>query len=137
MHIGLPLVTLQLALLRAVDLHVLVGRQGLIGRLHQLGTAFLDTVADPAVALGHLAHHPGQRRGQHEDGQGHLPAVPEHHRQCPQCLQRLLHHHLGRIHGSLGHLVGIGAQPYQHRGHRLGIKALPGQAHVFVQHHDP
>ncbi|MNV16956.1 hypothetical protein D3C71_1077310 [compost metagenome] len=108
--------------------------QRLVGRLQQLRTTFLDAVADAAIALGNLVHHPRQRRREDEDGQRHLPAVIEHHRQRTQCLQRLLQHHLHRIDGGLRHLVTVRAQPHQHRRNRLIVEALAWQTQVLAQH---
>ncbi|MNN08133.1 hypothetical protein D3C81_1209820 [compost metagenome] len=132
--VGQAGIAFHLARLRPVDLHFLLAGQRLVGGLKQLRTAFLDPVTDAAVALGDLVHHPCQWRGEDEDGQRHLPAVVEHHRQRPQRLQRLLQHHLHRIDGGLRHLVTVRTQPHQHRRNRFVVEALPRQAQVFAQH---
>ncbi|EFF48528.1 hypothetical protein XAUC_10710 [Xanthomonas citri pv. aurantifolii str. ICPB 10535] len=121
--IGQRAIALHFGLLSPVDLDLLMAGQGLVGGLQQLRTAFLDAVADTPVAPRHLVHHPGQHRGKHQDGQCHLPAMPQHQRKRTDHLQRLLDHDLDRIHCGLRNLVRIRAQAYQHRRHRLRIEA--------------
>lgn len=110
--------------------------QSLVGRLQQMRAAFLNAVADAPIAPRHLVHHPGQHRCQHQDGQRDLPAMPQHQRQRADHLQRLLDHHLDRIHRRLRHLVRVRAQPDQHRRYRFGVKARPRQAQILGHHLD-